>query len=233
MELLLLSNSRTPNGEYLSHAIAPLRALAHGRTKTLFLPFAGVTTDWDDYTAKVQAALAPMGLALTGAHTVDAAQAGAFELVLAGGGNTFQLVKECRERGWLQALRTQVLAGMPYAGWSAGANLACPTLCTTNDMPIVDPKGYDALGLIPFQINPHYTNALPAGHQGETRNDRIQEFLAANPAATVVALPEGDWLAGNGDRMTFHGPHAGLLFRHGQPPVELHDGSPVEMAAAH
>ncbi|ANN73120.1 dipeptidase PepE [Bordetella bronchialis] len=226
-QLLLFSNSRSSDGSYLTHALAPLRALAGERRNTLFVPFAGVTASWDDYTAKVRESLAPLGLALTGAHTVDAGTADRYDLIVVGGGNTFQLVAECRRRGWLHAIPERVRAGTPYSGWSAGANLACPTLCTTNDMPIVDPGGFDALGLIGFQINPHYTNALPPGHQGETRNDRIAEFLVANPAATVVGLPEGDWLAGDGRNMTFHGPHTGYIFRQGEPPAELREGMAV------
>jgi dipeptidase E len=230
MQLLLLSNSRSPDGSFLTHALPALRAWAGERRKTLFLPFAGATRSWDAYTAKVQAGLAPLGVEVTGAHTVQADTAENFELILAGGGNTFQLLAECRRRGWLQAIPERVKAGTPYAGWSAGANLACPTLRTTNDMPIVDPGGFDALGLVDFQINPHYTNALPPGHQGETRNERIAEFLAANPGVTVVALPEGDWLAGDGKRMTFHGPHPGFVFRHGQAPVDLREGMAISAA---
>ncbi|CAM3750587.1 Peptidase E [Bordetella sputigena] len=226
-QLLLFSNSRSADGSYLTHAVEPLRALAGERRKTLFVPFAGVTTNWDDYTANVANGLAGLGLEITGAHTVDADAAGRFDLILVGGGNTFQLVAECRRRGWLQAIPERVRAGTPYSGWSAGANLACPTLCTTNDMPIVDPGGFDALGLIGFQINPHYNNALPPGHQGETRNDRIAEFLVANPRVTVVGLPEGDWLAGDGARMTFHGPHTGYVFRQGKAPEALREGMTI------
>jgi dipeptidase E len=224
MKLLLLSNSRGPDGAYLVHAIEPVRALAGGRSRALFVPFAGVAAAWDDYTATAQAALAPAGLVLTGAHTVDAAAASQFELIVVGGGNTFQLLRECRGRGWLDAIRTQVRGGTPYLGWSAGANLACPTICTTNDMPIVEPGGFDALGLIGIQINPHYTNALPAGHQGETRNLRIAEYLAANTASTVVGLPEGNWLSVDDGSIVFRGPHMGFLFRHGTPEAELRDG---------
>lgn len=227
MQLLLLSNSRSPDGSYLTHAVAPLRALAGERRRTLFVPFAAVTNSWDDYTANVANSLAALEWEFTGAHTVDADAAGLYELILVGGGNTFQLVAECRRRGWLQAIAERVRAGTPYAGWSAGANLACPTLCTTNDMPIVDPGGFDALGLVGFQINPHYNNALPPGHQGETRNERIAEFLAANTAATVVGLPEGDWLAGDGARMTFHGPHTGYVFRQGKAPEEVREGMAI------
>jgi dipeptidase E len=228
MQLLLLSNSRSPDGSYLVHAVDAIRALAAGRTKALFLPFAGVgKVSWDEYTAKVQGALQATGLRLTGAHTVAAAAAGDYDVVLAGGGNTFNLLGECRRRGWLDALRPRVRGGVPFIGWSAGANLACPTICTTNDMPIVDPGGFDALGFIGFQINPHYTNALPPGHQGETRNDRIAEYLAANPSSHVLALPEGDWVEGDGARMTVRGPHPALWFATGADARELRNGAAV------
>jgi dipeptidase E len=225
MELLLLSNSRSPDGGYLTHAREIIRAAAAGRTRVLFVPFAAVTFSWDQYTANVQAAVDPLGLVLTGAHTADEQAVAAAELVMVGGGNTFQLLKECRSRGLLQALRARVAAGLPYIGWSAGANLACPTICTTNDMPIVDPQGFDALGLVGFQINPHYTNALPAGHQGETRDQRIAEFLAASPGATVVGLPEGDWLRVSGARTQLGGPFPARLFRGGREAAEIHPES--------
>ncbi|MFC4273913.1 dipeptidase PepE [Achromobacter aloeverae] len=221
MNLLLLSNSRSPDGGYLDHAVELARELAGGRTKALFLPFAGVTTTWDEYTDKVRQALAPAGLALTGAHTVQAADIAAFELVIVGGGNTFQLTQQARQRGWLQAVRRSVAAGTPYMGWSAGANLACPTICTTNDMPIVDPGGFDALGLIDMQINPHYTNALPAGHQGETRDQRIAEFLAVRPEMKVIGLPEGDWLRVRGKQVQLGGPHPARVFQGGREAVEV------------
>ena len=96
------------------------------------------------------------------------------EIVIVGGGNTFQLLKQCRERGLLAPITDVVKRGALYIGWSAGANLACPTIRTTNDMPIVDPQGFDALNLFPLQINPHFTNALPEGHKGETREQRIR-----------------------------------------------------------
>jgi len=112
-------------------------------------------------------------------------------------------------------------------GWSAGANLACPTICTTNDMPIVDPQGFAALGLVGFQINPHYTNALPPGHQGETRNERIAEYLTANAHATVLGLPEGDWVRVSGTAVTLHGPHPALVFRAGREPEDLAPGQPL------
>lgn len=221
MELLLLSNSRSPDGSYLAHAIDLVRDLAGSRGKALFLPFAGVTDTWDAYTAKVQQALAPAGLSLTGAHTVQAAGIGDYEIIVVGGGNTFRLLAEARRRGWLQAIRERVLAGVPYLGWSAGANLACPTICTTNDMPIVDPGGFEALNLIGLQINPHYTNALPAGHQGETRDQRLAEFMVLHPEVRVLGLPEGDWLRVSGSQARLGGPFPARLLQGGKPVSEI------------
>ncbi|OZI37493.1 dipeptidase E [Bordetella genomosp. 10] len=221
MNLLLLSNSRSPDGGYLNHAIELVRELAGARAKALFLPFAGVTTTWDEYTDKAGRALAPAGVALTGAHTVKPADIDAFELVIVGGGNTFQLTREARQRGWLHAIRRAAAAGMSYMGWSAGANLACPTICTTNDMPIVDPGGFDALGLIDVQINPHYTNALPAGHQGETRDQRLAEFMAVRPEMKIIGLPEGDWLRVRGKQMQLNGPFPARVFQGGREAVDV------------
>jgi dipeptidase E len=213
MTLLLLSNSRNPGGEYLAHALDAFRAWTGGRRRAWFVPFAGVTVPWDDYTRMVQAALAPVGLDVVGAHT--GAMPDPDGVMLVGGGNTFQLLRECRRRGLMAPMRALAVAGTPYAGWSAGANLACPTIRTTNDMPIVDPGGFDALGVLEFQINPHFTNALPAGHQGETREQRLTEFAAANPDVPVLGLPEGDWLEVRGAEVMLCGPKDAVWIAHG------------------
>ena len=215
MTLLLLSNSRNPGGEYLAHALEAFAAVLAGRTAAWFVPFAGVTVPWDGYTTMVATALAPLGVTVTGAHVRQMPAAG--EAILVGGGNTFQLLAEMRSRGLLDVVRSAVGAGVPYAGWSAGANLACPTIRTTNDMPIVDPRGFEAFGFVPYQINPHFTNAMPPGHQGETREQRLTEFVTANPAVPVLGLPEGDWLTVVDDRHTLHGPKDAVWIRHGQP----------------
>ncbi|MDR5815247.1 dipeptidase PepE [Caballeronia sp. LZ033] len=234
MNALLLSNSRSPDGAYLVHALDAIRALtpsqAQTTTQALFVPFAGVTMSWDEYTDTVAAALAPANIALRSVHgfanDADAQAAVAqAELIVVGGGNTFQLLAQCRARGLLQAIREAVQGGTRYLGWSAGANLACPTICTTNDMPIVDPRGLDALGLIGFQINPHYTNALPQGHQGETRDQRIEEFLVANREAKVLGLPEGDWLEVTSAAITLRGPHDARFFSHGAAPIVMAPGA--------
>jgi len=219
MNLLLLSNSLGPDGGYLTHACAAITEIAVGRKTAVFVPYAGVTIGWDDYTQRVVGVFAPMGIDVTSVHRAADPQAlvRQAEIIVVGGGNTFNLLKCCREAGLLPLIAAQVRAGAAYIGWSAGANLAGPTIRTTNDMPVVDPGGFDALGLVPFQINPHYTNALPVGHQGETRDQRLAEFLLMNPTARVVGLPEGDWLCVSDEGVQLYGPFAAKIFTAGQP----------------
>ncbi|MDB5848291.1 MAG: dipeptidase [Rhodoferax sp.] len=218
MNLLLLSNSRSPDGGYLTHARDAIAEIAGARRQAVFVPYAGVTIGWDDYTQRVAETFAPLGIGVQSVHQADDARAlvRQAEIIVVGGGNTFNLLKCCRAAGLLPLIAAQVWAGAAYIGWSAGANLAGPTICTTNDMPIVDPGGFDALGLVPFQLNPHYTNALPAGHQGETRDQRLAEFLVANPQARVIGLPEGDWLRVDGTDVQLRGPWPAKIFEAGQ-----------------
>jgi dipeptidase E len=215
MDLLLLSNSRTENGWLVDHVPA-IRALVAGRKKTFFIPFAVLGTPWEEITRKFFEVVSD----LVQEDDLDKA-----ELVVVSGGNTFQLLSEVRRRRLLEPVRKRVQSGaMRYIGWSAGANLACPTIKTTNDMPIVDPGGLDALGLVPFQINPHYTNAHPPGHQGETRDQRLAEYALANPAVPVVGLPEGDWLRVSGGEVVLHGPHPAMVFSGKAGPAPLVPG---------
>lgn len=227
MNLLLLSNSRSADGGYLVHASEAISEIASAGKRAAFIPYAGVTVGWDDYAARVQAVFSPLGIVVESTHRADdprrlVQQA---EIIVVGGGNTFALLKQCRDLGLLEAIASRVRAGVPYIGWSAGANLACPTICTTNDMPIVDPGGFDALDLVSFQINPHYTNALPVGHQGETRDQRIAEYLAANTSQVVVGVPEGDWLRVGPSSARLHGPLPATFFRSGHAPQALAPGS--------
>ena len=137
-----------------------------------------------------------------------------------GGGNTFNLLGQLRRQGLLDVVARRVRAGAAYLGWSAGSNLTCPSICTTNDMPITDPEGFDALGLLSFQINPHYTNAHPPGHRGETRAQRLAEFCTLNPTMPVLGLPEGAALRVRGDKVSLIGPHDAPLFQgHAEPRV--------------
>jgi dipeptidase E len=227
MNLLLLSNSRMPDGRYLVHALDAIAQAAGTARRAVFVPFAGTTIGWDDYTANVRAALAPLAFAIEGAHRLeDPARALAeAELVLVGGGSTFRLLAECRRRGWLAPLAGAARGGTPYVGWSAGSVLASPTIRTTNDMPIVDPGGLDALGLVPFQLNCHFTDALPPGHQGETRTQRLAEFHVLVPEVPVIGLPEGDWLTVHDGAVVLHGAHDAWLFRAGRPAAVLPRGA--------
>ncbi len=217
--LLLLSNSRQPGHGYLEHALGWIETALGGARRVLFFPQAAVTVPHAEYRERVATALAPLGctvMAATGPTDLDAAEA-----VVVGGGNTFLLLRELRRQGFLPALRQRVAAGAPYIGWSAGANLAGPTIRTTNDMPVCDPGGLDALGLVPFQINPHYTNAVPPDWQGETRDQRIGELLALDPAATVVGLAEGSGLSLDPLGLRLMGGPACRVFRQGVPPRDL------------
>jgi dipeptidase E len=143
-----------------------------------------------------------------------------------GGGNTFSLLHHCRRRGLLPLIAERIRSGdARYLGWSAGTNIACPTIRTTNDMPVIDPQGFDALGLVPFQINPHYTNALPAGHRGETRDQRLAEFTRLEPTVPVLGLPEGDWLRVSGRELVLGGPRAASWFLGAAAPQQVTQGT--------
>ena len=135
--------------------------------------------------------------------------------IVVGGGNTFCLLDRLYKHGLLELIRKRVLEGVPYVGWSAGSNVACPTIRTTNDMPIVEPPSLNALGLIPFQINPHYTDATLPNHGGETRAERLAEFLEMNPGMTVIGLQEGSMLKVEGDGIELLGTKAAKVFRKG------------------
>jgi dipeptidase E len=225
MTLLLLSNSTNYGGGYLDHAMTAIRELLAGVRSLVFVPFA--LHDPDAYTARVRARFAREGIAVRGVGLEEGPQAveGA-EAVFVGGGNTFRLLLGLQECDLVHALRERVLAGMPYLGASAGTNVAAPTIMTTNDMPIVEPLGFDALHLVPFQINPHYIDADPASvHMGETREQRLLEYLEENPWP-VVGLREGGWLRVEGSSVRLESASA-RLFRRGrdpedvQPPAEL------------
>jgi dipeptidase E len=219
MELLLLSSSRTPAG-YLTDYLPEIRAFAGGIRRALFVPFAAVRLPWEEFGRRVAEAA---GFALTIAR--EASDLNDYELIIVGGGNTFQLLKQCRERGLLQAIHSRVSQGKAkYLGWSAGANLACPTIKTTNDMPIVDPGSLEALGLIPFQVNPHYVSVSLPGHHGETRDERLGEFAHANPDLPVIGLPEGDWIHVAGKSIELRGPHRAMWFEGARPPAPIGAG---------
>lgn len=215
MELLLLSSSRTPAG-YLTDYLADIKTFTIGVQRAVFVPFAAVALPWDEYARRVSEAI---GMRLESVDELPKA-----ELLVVGGGNTFQLLRECRMRGLLPAIQEKVKSGARYLGWSAGANLACPTIKTTNDMPIVDPGGLEALGLVRFQINPHYLSVALPGHHGETRDERLAEFARVNPKLPVIGLPEGARLRVSGASIELRGPHSATWFEGTKPPLRIAPG---------
>jgi dipeptidase E len=224
MRLLLISNSTNPGEPYLDYpkhhineflGIPPVRAL--------FIPYAGVTISFDEYEGRVKERFAEVGHQITSIHHAsDPAEAlEAAEAIVVGGGNTFQLIKMIQDQGLIEPVRRKVQSGTPYIGWSAGSNVACPTIRTTNDMPILEPDGFHAFNLVPFQINPHYTDKNPPGHAGETREDRIMEFLEVNRNMIVLGLREGCILRVEGPHMNLIGERSLRIFRYGVLPEEL------------
>ena len=194
MRLLLISNSTNAGEPYLEHPLKEIQSfLGSTQVNALFIPYAGVTLTYDEYTGMVKERFREIGHNIVSVHKVEdpVKAVEAAETIVVGGGNTFHLVKLLQEGGLIEAIRRKVISGTPFIGWSAGSNVACPTIRTTNDMPIVEPPSFDVLNLVPFQINPHYLDANPEGHAGETRQMRIEEFIEVNPDVYVVGLREG------------------------------------------
>ncbi|MFN8350380.1 MAG: dipeptidase PepE [Flavobacteriales bacterium] len=231
MRLLLLSNSTLPGEPYLGWPRPHITEFLGERKRIAFVPFAAVSFSMDEYARMTQGAFAEMGHELFSLHTeADKVKAlmGA-DAVAVGGGNTFQLLRTLYSTELLRAIRVRVMGGMPYIGWSAGSNVACPTIMTTNDMPITEVPTMRAMGLVPFQINPHYTDARLPGHGGESRDQRIAEYLALNQRSAVVGLREGALLNVNEELMSVEG--AGMrLFRSGQEPKDIPGGTALRTA---
>lgn len=227
MRLLLISNSTNAGEAYLEYPKNNIRDFLGDKIKTvLFIPYAGVTISFEEYAARVQNRFTEIGYNVVSIHSfpdpVKAVEEA--EVIVVGGGNTFQLIKMIHENKLIEPVRKKVFAGIPFIGWSAGSNVACPTVRTTNDMPIVQPLSFNAFNLIPFQINPHYLDANPDGHAGETREQRIQEFLVANPDITVVGLREGTMLLVENRNIKLIGKRNLRIFKSGTLPVEISPG---------
>lgn len=221
--LLLLSSSTIHGRGYLDHAERAIRDFLASAGPVLFVPYA--LHDRDAYADKTCRRFARMGLDLSSLHAASdpreaIASASAF---FAGGGNTFRLLRELAGRGLLEPMRERVRSGAFYVGSSAGTNLAGPTIRTTNDMPIVSPVSLDSLGLVPFQLNPHYVDADPAStHMGETREERIRQFHEEpENRAPVLALRESAWLRRDGEALRVGGEGGARLFEAGRPPREV------------
>ena len=227
MRLLLISNSTMAGQPYLEYPKSEIhRFLGNIPVEALFIPFAAVTFSYDEYEQKVGEKFNQIGHRIQSIHhsnnlveSVENAEA-----IVVGGGNTWQLVRKMHELSLFDPIRKKVVQGTPFIGWSAGSNIACPTLRTTNDMPIVDPLGFDTLNLVPFQINPHYLDAHPDGHAGETRQQRIEEFIEINRTTPVIGLREGSMLNIESGNMRLLGEKSAPLFRYSHDVVELEPG---------
>ncbi len=237
--LLLVSNSTNAGEAYLGWPRQYIKDFynAHGVKNILFIPYAGVNlapesleASWDAYEKRVAGVFAELGLNIQSIHKFDdpVKAVNEAEAVAVGGGNTFHLIYEMHRTGVMNAIRERALNGMPYAGWSAGANVACPTMKTTNDMPITEPESFNCLNLVPFQINPHYLDVNPEGHGGETRQQRIEEFLAVNRSMKVVGLREGTLLHIAGKEIQLMGARPMVIFEYGKTIAEYQPSQDIQ-----
>ena len=225
MRALLISNSTAHGEGYLDHCMPALRELLSERRRLAFVPFA--LFDREAYAARAMDRFEREGIevrAVTADHAGHDTLRWA-EAVFVGGGNTFRLLKTLQDQDLLATLRQRCHEGLVYSGASAGANIACPTIRTTNDMPIVQPTSFDALGLVPFQINPHYLDPpTDSTHMGETREQRLREFLEEN-RTTVVGLREGSWIRVDGATATLGGRRPARLLKRETAPEERSPGA--------
>ena len=230
MNLLLISNSTNAGEPYLKYPINEIAKTLNGVTEVAFVPYAAVTFSYDEYERRVQERFNEIGIKVTSVHKalnkrnfVRHAQA-----IVIGGDNTFALLKKIQEEDLIDIIYRRVKAGMPYVGWSAGSNVTCPTICTTNDMPIVQPESFRAIGLVPFQINPHYLDANPEGHAGETREQRINEYVEANRSRYVVGLREGCMLRIDDNGIELIGSRPMRIFQKGVATYEVQPGENID-----
>jgi dipeptidase E len=233
--LLLISNSTLHGRGYLEHAESDIRDLVANCARVVFVPFA--LQDRRSCAAKAQERFRTMGLSLTSLHDISNMRRAIDEAdaIFVGGGNTFRLLKSLYDHDLLDPIRRRIAAGASYIGSSAGSIVAGPSLKTTKDMPVVQPPSFEALGLVPFQISPHYLDPdLTSTHMGETQEERILQFLEENEAA-VVGLREGSMLRVHNGEVTLKGPHTARIFRRGEAPLEATPGSDLAtlLAKAH
>ena len=228
MRLLLISNSTSHGSGYLDHCMREILDFLGGIDRIGFVPFA--LFDRAGYAARASERFAVEGVRVEEV-TADArgrAQLEDLPAVFVGGGNTFRLLETLQRAGMVEVLRWRAESGMLYLGASAGINVAAPTIRTTNDMPIVEPKSFEALSLVGFQINPHYLDPNPSStHMGETREQRLLEFLEENDVP-VVGLREGAWIRVEAGSLRLGGRHGARIFRRGIEPEERAPGDGLE-----
>jgi dipeptidase E len=239
-QLLLISNSTNPGEDYLEWTEAYISKFLKNTSvhKILFIPFAGinltpdgVNPSYELYTEKVKKVFNRLGYQVYSIvneeNPVKAIEDA--ECIMIGGGNTFFLVHMLYKWKLMEPIRRKILSGTPYIGWSAGSNVACPSLRTTNDMPIIEPESFNTLNIVPFQINPHYQDTYPIDHGGETREQRILEFLAVNPLIRVAGLRERTALHVEGNKVNLLGTRPMRYFEFGQQPKEFNPGDNLEI----
>jgi len=225
--LLLISNSTVYGRGYLDHVEYEIKRFLGSAQHVLFFPFA--LQDRNAYTATARNRFGAMGYSVESAHetTVPRKAIEETDAIFIGGGNTFRLLKALEDFDLIEAIRRKVSGGAPYIGSSAGSNVAGPTIKTTKDMPIVQPRSFDSLALVPFQISPHYLDPDPnSTHMGETQEERILQFLEENNTP-VVGIREGAWLLCNDGNVALKGETGARIFRRGQAPVEVTPGTEI------
>lgn len=229
MKKLLIASTSTVHGRgYLEYLLPELEVFFKDVDTILFVPFARPSgLSHDEYTDKVRGAFTSIGKQIDGLHNyqnpIDAIKNA--KGIFTGGGNTFVLLNELYRRNILETIQQVVEKGTPYLGTSAGSNITGVSIMNTNDMPIMYPPSFDAMGLINFNLNPHYLDPDPTStHMGETRETRIKEYHAFN-TTPVLGLREGSWLAVKGDKVILKGPLKARLFKVNEAPVELESGT--------
>jgi len=230
MKTLLISNSTNPGEGYLDHCIEEIGKFLEGKKKALFIPYAAVSEAFSDYEARVQTAFDRINVKVESITRFNRAKKAVqdAEAIVIGGGNTFRLLKLIQQNELIEAIRYRVIDGTPFVGWSAGANVACPTICTTNDMPITEPDNLSAINLVRFQINPHYRDIHPENFGGETREERILEYLEMDPYVYVVGLREGSMIKTEKGNIELLGTKSARVFHYGQPTIEIMPGDDID-----
>jgi dipeptidase E len=240
VQLLLISNSTNPGEAYLGWPRLHISTFLKNKPvkRILFIPFAGVNISSEGvnpsyvlYTQKVKAVFSELGYTVYSiVDEYDPIKAvKEAECIMIGGGNTYFLVAMLYRWKIMEPIREKLLQGTPYIGWSAGSNIACPSLRTTNDMPIIEPESFNTLDVIPFQINPHYLDANPQGHGGETREQRIMEFLAVNPLMKVAGLREATALVVENNHLELVGTRPLRYFEYRKEPIEFQPGDDLSL----
>ncbi|OWK73836.1 dipeptidase E [Flavobacteriaceae bacterium JJC] len=228
MNVLLASTSTLFDGNYLEYLTGEIKNLFEGIDEIIFIPFArpgGISHE--EYTAKAREFFAQLGIKVKGLHEFDdkSAAVNSAKGFFTGGGNTFLLVKTLHEENLMQLMKENVEKGKPYLGCSAGSNIGGLNMKTTNDMPIVYPPSFECMGLVPFNINPHYLDPNPdLHHNGETRETRIKEFLTQNDTK-VIGLREGNWIRKIGSKITVEGNELTRIFEKDKEPYEINPGT--------